>query len=437
MKKVISLALVSVVMLTSLAACDGNNASTNTPTNKPSTDNNATNKPENGGTEEASTIKGEVVFLTNRTDMIDKQYVDYEKRFEDKYPGVDLKFEAITDYDKTLKIRIASGDFPDVVFVPTIPNAELPNYFAPLDDIAFSGEIHFKDLKAQEGKMYGVSSGGSTVGIVYNKKAFEKAGITALPKTYDEFLAASQKLKDAGIVPLASNFKDKWPLDTWVYDVPTLIGGASDHQNKRAESETPYTLDNAYGKSWGILRELYTKGFLETDVNSTNWEQSKKDVATGKFGMYLLGNWVINQVIENGAPAEDIGFFPFPVDNTGEAKAPLNPDFFYAVNKNGNVEAGKAFVQWMIEESGYDDFAGFIPTLKAKESKLPQLSEFNSFTPKFFEPAAPVDAATEIQNKAQLDQAAVVQEFVLAKDPQKVLDKVNTAWAKAKKDLGL
>ncbi|CAM4414706.1 ABC-type glycerol-3-phosphate transport system substrate-binding protein [Paenibacillus endophyticus] len=438
MKKTVSLALASVVMLTSLAACGGNNANTEeTATNKPSTNDAATNKPENGGTEEAAKITGDVVFLTNRTDMIDKQYVDYEKRFEEKYPGVDLKFEAITDYDKTLKIRIASGDFPDVVFTPTIPNAELPNYFAPLDDIAFSGDIHFKDLKAQEGKMYGISSGGSTVGIVYNKKAFEKAGITALPKTYDEFLAASQKLKDAGIVPLASNFKDKWPLDVWVYDMPTLLAGASDHQNKRAESDTPYTMDNAYGKSWSIIREMHTKGFLEADVNSTNWEQSKKDVASGKFGMYLLGNWVINQVIENGAPAEDVGFFPFPVDNSGEAKAPLNPDFFYAVNKNGNVEAGKAFVQWMIEESGYDDFAGFIPTLKDKESKLPQLSEFNTFSPKFFEPAAPIDAATEIQNKAQLDQAAVVQEFVLSKDPQKVLDKVNTAWAKAKKDLGL
>ncbi|HTG71352.1 MAG TPA: extracellular solute-binding protein, partial [Candidatus Udaeobacter sp.] len=251
MKKVISLALTSVVMLTTLAACGAGNANTNSnsASNKPSSEA-ATNKPENGGTEEAAKITGDVVFLTNRTDMIDKQYADYEKRFEEKYPGVDLKFEAITDYDKTLKIRIASGDFPDVVFTPTIPNAELPNYFAPLDDIAFSGDIHFKDLKAQEGKMYGVSSGGSTVGIVYNKKAFEKAGITALPKTYDEFLAASQKLKDAGIVPLASNFKDKWPLDTWVYDIPTLIGGASDHQNKRAESDTPYTLDNAYGKSW-------------------------------------------------------------------------------------------------------------------------------------------------------------------------------------------
>lgn len=440
MKKMFSLALVSVIMLTTLAACGGNNAGNET-NNAAKTNNTATNaadnKTDNGGTEEGSKITGDVIFLTNRTDMIDKQYVDYEKRFEEKYPGVDLKFEAVTDYDKTLKIRIASGEFPDVVFVPTIPNAELPNYFAPLDDIQFSEDIHFKDLKAHEGKLYGVSSGGSTVGIVYNKKAFEKAGITAIPKTYDEFLAASQKLKDAGIVPLASNFKDKWPLDVWVYDIPSLIGGASDHQNKRAETETPYTLDNAYGKSWGIVRELHQKGFLEQDVNSTNWEQSKKDVASGKFGMYLLGNWVINQVIENGAASEDIGFFPFPADNTGEAKAPLNPDFFYAVNKSGNVEAAKAFVQWMIEESGYDDFAGFIPTLKAKEPKLPQLAEFNSFSPKFFEPAAPVDAATQIQNKAQLDQAATVQEFVLSKDPQKVLDKVNAAWAKAKKDLGL
>lgn len=439
MKKIASLALVSTVMLTTLAACGGNNgdSETNKATNAPASENTATNKPSNGGGEEASAITGEVVFLTNRTDMVDKEYVDYEKRFEEKYPGVDLKFEAILDYDKTLKIRIASGDFPDVVFTPTIPNNELSNYFAPLDDIQFSDEIYFKDLKSFEGKMYGVSSGGSTVGIVYNKKAFEKAGITAIPKTYDEFLAAAQKLKDAGIVPLASNFKDKWPLDAWVYDVTTIVGEDPAHQNKRAETDTPYTLDNAYGKSWGILRELYEKGFLEKDVNSTNWEQSKKDVASGNFGMYLLGNWVINQVIENGAAAEDVGFFPFPADNSGVAKAPLNPDFFYAVNKNGNVEAAKAFVQWMIEESGFDDFAGFIPTLKGKEPKLPQLAEFNTYSPKYFEPAQPVDAATQIQNKAQLDQAATIQEFVLSKDPQKVFDKVNAAWAKAKKDLGL
>nr|WP_202113244.1 extracellular solute-binding protein [Paenibacillus sp. MMS18-CY102] len=417
-------------MLTMLVACGGKDNANNEV--KPADDGKApvTEATNNTGGEE---IKGKVTFLTQRTDMVGKEFKEYKKRFEEKYPGVEIQFEAVLDYEKTSKVRIASGKYPDVILIgPGIANSEFPKYFAPLDDIPFSGDIRFKDLKAFEGKMYGVSSGNSTVGIVYNKKAFAKAGITAIPKTLDEFYAAAQKLKDAGIIPLASNFKDKWPLDAWVYDVPTMIGGASDHQNKRAETDTPYTMDGVYGQSWSILRTLHEKDLLEKDINSSNWEKSKKDVAQGKFGMYLLGNWVINQVIENGAASEDIGFFPFPVDNSGSLKAPLNPDWFYAVNKDGNVPAAKAFVKWMVEESGYEDFAGFIPTLAAKESKLPQLAEFNSYNPQFIELGASNDLATSIQNAAQIDQGKFLQEFVLAKDPQTVLDKLNKQWAKAK-----
>ncbi|EFM09942.1 extracellular solute-binding protein family 1 [Paenibacillus curdlanolyticus YK9] len=429
MKKAFSLLLASVLMLTILAACGGKDKEEV----KPSDNGNTTPTTEATDNKGGEEIKGKIVFLTQRTDMIGKEFKEYKKRFEEKYPGVEIQFEGVLDYEKTSKVRIASGKFPDVILIgPGIANSEFPKYFAPLDDIQFSGDIRFKDLKAFEGKMYGVSSGNSTVGIVYNKKAFAKAGITAIPKTLDEFYAAAQKLKDAGIIPLASNFKDKWPLDTWVYDVPTMIGGASDHQNKRAETDTPYTMDGVYGQSWSILRTLHEKDLLEKDINSSNWEKSKKDVAQGKFGMYLLGNWVINQVIENGAASEDIGFFPFPADNSGSLKAPLNPDWFYAVNKDGNVPAAKAFVKWMVEESGYEDFAGFIPTLTTKESKLPQLAEFNSYNPQFIELGASNDLATSIQNDAQIDQSKFLQEFVLVKDPQTVLDKLNKQWAKAK-----
>lgn len=418
MKKNILLLVSLIIMLTIVSACSGNSQGSNESSN------------------ETGEVTGELVFLTNRTDMIGNVYDEYKQRFEEKYPGVNIEFEAIQDYDATLKVRMSSGDFPDVVFLPTLSNAEFPEYFAPLNDIEFSGDIYFEEMRAHEGQIYGISSGGSTVGIVYNKEAFAKAGITEVPKTYDEFLAACEKLKQSGIVPLASNFKDKWPLDVWVYDIPTILAGASDHQNKRADTDTPYTMDNEYGKSWGIIRELYQKGYLEPDVNSTNWEQSKKDIANGNFGMYLLGNWVINQVIENGADPDNVGFFPFPADNSGQAKAPLNPDFFYAVNKNGNVPAAKAFIKWIIEESGYDEFAGFIPTLKDREPKLAQLAEFNSFNVEFFEPAQPSDLATDIQNQARLDQAATVQQFVLSDDPASVLDKVNSDWAKARKELG-
>jgi len=214
MKKSLMLLLSVIVMLTMLSACSGNTNEKNEPAG------------------DDGEIKGDIVFLTNRTDMIGNVYDEYKKRFEEKYPGVNLEFEAILDYDATLKVRMSSGDFPDVVFLPTLSNAEFPEYFAPLNDIEFSGDIYFKELRAHEGQMYGISSGGSTVGIVYNKEAFAKAGITDVPKTYEEFLAACEKLKQSGIVPLASNFKDKWPLDVWVHDIPSLIGEASDHQNK-------------------------------------------------------------------------------------------------------------------------------------------------------------------------------------------------------------
>ncbi|MNM68455.1 Multiple sugar-binding protein precursor [compost metagenome] len=331
---------------------------------------------------------------------------------------------------------MASQELPDVMFIPTIPNSDLPKYFAPLDDMGLNDKITFKDFKAFDGKVYGITSGNSTSGIVYNKKAFADAGITAVPKTWDEFLAACEKLKQKGIVPLASNFKDKWPLNNWVYDLPRLIENNPSFPNEKLNTDTPFTMDNGYGKAMGLLRELNEKGYLEKDINSTNWEQSKKDIAAGKFGMYFLGNWVINQVIGAGTTSDNVGFFPLPYDNSGTPSAALSPDFFYAVAKDSeNVDAAKAFVKWMIEDSGYEDFAGFIPPLKDKESKLTQLKEFQSGGVKLQEGTVDDPVVTDISNKAQLDLPAVAQEFVLASDPQKVLDKWNAAWAKARKEV--
>ncbi|MDR6881282.1 extracellular solute-binding protein [Bacillus sp. 3255] len=432
MKKFVSVALATTMSLSILAACGSEGGSgAASETKKP-----AATAAAQASANPSDNVKGKVTFLTNRTDMIDKEYKDYAKRFKEKYPNADIEFEAIRDYDKNVKVRISTGDYPDIVLIPTIPNADLPKYFAPLDDMGLNDKIYFKDFKATGGKLYGIAQGTNTSGIVYNKKAFAEAGITAVPKTLDEFYAASEKLKAKGMVPLASNFKDKWPLSSWVWDLPTLIAGNAALGNDRVKSDTPYTLDGPYGKSMGILKTMQQKGYLEPDINSTNWEQSKKDVASGKFAMYYLGNWVINQVIENGAKSEDIGFFPMPFDNSGKMMAPLSPDWFYGVNKNSkNLETAKAFLKWLIVDSGYDNFAGFIPVLKDKQPELKQLVEFKSYNPTFLEGVADSDQAVATQNKAQIEPQAIVQDFVLG-DSKAIFDKYNKQWADAKKALG-
>lgn len=436
-----STALVSMIMASVLlAACGNNNNAGNTSGDTGGNTTPASEAPaaSNASGDEAASqdISGTITFLTNRTDMIGKEYDDYAKRFKEKYPNAEIQFEAITDLDKTTKIRMSSGDFPDVVLIPTIPNSDLPNYFAPLDDLGLTDNIYFKDFKSYEGKLYGISVGATTTGIVYNKKAFADAGITELPKTLDEFYAACEKLKANGVVPLASNFKDQWPLYPWASEIPTSIAGNANLNNERINSDEPFQMDNAYGQGMSILRTMYEKGYLEPDVNSTNWEQSKKDVASGKFAMFMIGNWAIPQVASSGTTSDNVGFFPLPYDNSGSVNVTLAPDWAYGVNKDSkHLETAKAFVKWMLEESGFDEFGGFIPVIKDKEPAVPQLQEFNSFNPVTLEAVADDPKVTDVVNKAQITKEAMVQEFVLAKDPQSILDKYNKAWAKAKKDV--
>ncbi|GGJ13312.1 ABC transporter substrate-binding protein [Paenibacillus hunanensis] len=422
MKKVIIVLASMLVTSVILSAC-GSGSTSNTASN-------------GAGATGDGAISGTVTFLTNRTDMIGTQFDDYAKRFHEKYPNAQVEFEAITDLDKTTKIRMSSGDYPDVVLIPTIPNSDLPKYFTPLDDLGLNDNIYFKDYKSYEGKVYGISVGATTTGIVYNKKAFADAGITEIPKTLDEFYAASEKLKAKGIVPLASNFKDQWPLYPWISEVPTSMAGDAKLNNDRMNSDTPYQMNNPYGKSMTIIRTMYEKGYLEKDVNSTNWEQSKKDVASGKFAMVMLGNWVIPQIIASGTTSDNIGFFPLPYDNSGKVNVSLAPDWAYGVNKNSeNVATAKAFVKWMIEDSGFDQYAGFIPVLKDKKATIPQLQQFDSFKPVTIEAVADDPKVTDIVNHAQITKEALVQEFILAHNPQSVLDKYNAAWAKARKDI--
>ena len=52
------------------------------------------------------------------------------------------------------------------------------------------------------------------VGVWYNKALFEKAGIDAPPATWSEFLEDVEKLKAAGITPIAVG-GDKWPAMFW------------------------------------------------------------------------------------------------------------------------------------------------------------------------------------------------------------------------------
>lgn len=429
MKKVVGTMLAVALSATALAGCSTDN------TNGTAPGGDQANAAAGGN----ANVKGKITVVTNRTDLInDGTFDKYKQAFKKKYPGVqDVEFEGITNYESDIRVRLSANNVGDVLMLPSnISTQDLGKFFAPVNDVADAlGSLYFNDVKAYEGKIYGIVSGVSTEGIVYNKKAFEKAGITSIPKTLDEFYAACEKLKAAGIVPIYINNGAQWPMKQWGEVLAPFMSGKADYLNTMVNTDEPFKVDNEFGKGFTIVRTLKEKGYVEKDLHSNVWEASKGEIASGKAGMYFLGNWVINQVIGAGAKSEDIGFFPLPYDNSGKLNAPLNYDYFYGVSvASKNQETAKAWIKFMVEEAGYVEASGYIPPQKSKEPSLAQLKEFKSYNPNFIENVATSSKWNDIGNTAKIDffGGKYIQKVLEANDLKTELDALNKSWKEAR-----
>ena len=80
--------------------------------------------------------------------------------------------------------RLTSNDWGDLCMIPTnIPLTELGDYFEPLCALSdIENDYNFASNRAYNGSVYGIPSTGNAQGIIYNKKVFEAAGITTLPR---------------------------------------------------------------------------------------------------------------------------------------------------------------------------------------------------------------------------------------------------------------
>src|SRR5258708_37111697 len=58
----------------------------------------------------------------------------------------------------------------------------------------------------------------------YNKALFNKAGVT-VPKTLDDIVAICPALRSKGIIPVAVDGQDGWPLERYMAYVPFRLAG--------------------------------------------------------------------------------------------------------------------------------------------------------------------------------------------------------------------
>ncbi|RKP46136.1 ABC transporter substrate-binding protein [Pararobbsia silviterrae] len=159
------------------------------------------------------------------------------------------------------------------------------------------------------GKQYALPTDYFSWGLFYRKDLFAKVGIKEEPKTWTAFLDASQKLKAAGITPIAVGGRDAWTLAAWFDYLDLRINGYAFHM-QLMNGEIPYT-DARVKKVYAAWKTLIDNKYFVDDPLSYSLDSAQPLLIQGKAAMMLMGTFISGGLPDN--VKAQTGYFRFPV----------------------------------------------------------------------------------------------------------------------------
>lgn len=308
-------------------------------------------------------LTASIKFLHHKTDRQEDGTMDSMiAAFNEKFPNITVTTEAVTDYAEDALLRLSTGDWGDVMFIPAVDKTDLSTYFMPLDTLDnLSQELNFVDAWEFGGNCYGIPYMANAQGVLYNKSVFEAAGISDLPTTPDELIADLQLIKDnTDAIPLYTNYAAGWTMGAWDAYVGIVSNGDNTYMNQKlVHTAEPFTNPGDGTGAYSVYKILYDaveQGLIEDDYTTTDWEGCKGMLNRGEIGVMVLGSWAYAQMQEAGDKPEDVGYMPFPITVNGTQYVSAGGDYNYGINANSSDEnklASLVFVKWMVEESNW------------------------------------------------------------------------------------
>jgi glucose/mannose transport system substrate-binding protein len=124
--------------------------------------------------------------------------------------------------------------------------------------------------------------------IWYSKAAFKKAGVVKEPATIDELFAALDKLKAAGIVPLAHGGQS-WQENILFLSMLAHVGGTDLYLKVLRERDPNAINSEAFKKVLLAYKRL--QSYVDGGSPGRNWNDATAMVISGKAGVQVMGDW--------------------------------------------------------------------------------------------------------------------------------------------------
>lgn len=373
LKKVISLLAVISISITVFAGCGAGNTDQTTSTAA---------AVESTAAPAESTVAAEPVNLNmvywhpEQKDIMEQ----INNKFMEQNKDITIELQQVPgdQYDKVLKTRFLSDSGPDVYlyFGSGAFNYGRDGFYGDLTNEPFAANVlpAYTGSCTYEGKLYAIPLNAMGSGVFYNKKVFADAGITEMPKTYADFLAICEKIKNFGVTPIARGAKDAWTglHETGPLAANFVLAKYENYQADRYNDKFKFA-DSAEFKDYlNKYIEWVEKGYVAKGVLGLNHSQAAQEVADGKSAM-LPGISVFYADIKAANKDADIGYFSLP-DETGNFHQIGASDKAIGYWPKGkNIEASKKVVGFYATpeiDKLYCDASQMLPCIKDVEVNL-------------------------------------------------------------------
>jgi len=226
----------------------------------------------------------------------------------------------------------------------------------------------------RDGKQWGVPYTYYQWGIYYRSDIFADNDITP-PSTWDELLAASATLKEAGITPFTIGTKFLWTA-AGVFDYLNLRTNGYDVHNDLTAGKIKYT-DPRIVDVFEKWKELVEPGYFIENHATMSWQDALAPFINGEAAMYVMGNFSVAPMREGGLSDDQIDYIPFPTINADVARAEEAPtDAFFIPANAKNKEDAKKFLKFVVDADVQTEWNNTLGQLPINKNATPGDDKF-------------------------------------------------------------
>jgi len=236
-------------------------------------------------------------------------------------PNIELEIVSLSfnTYMEQAETAGQAGAGPDSIFTwPAVFCFDYvwKGYLAPVDEYIPEEEsahyIGYDVMGKFDGKHWRVPYYMGGHPFYFNKALFEEAGLEpVLPQTWDELLVVCEKLKEAGITPLATGVSDwgggnmtgRLGAQTLDSPLPWMLMALGEDGRSMTDPE--------FSTYWERIYDLYSMGYYNEDASSLTLTQSWELLSKGEVAMAHFPESMAAMAAEAIGP-ENLGAGAFP-----------------------------------------------------------------------------------------------------------------------------